>query len=136
MKSLLLIISLLGLNGISHAVGLANDPEPFVNVQSADYWSGSSSATDSGHAWKTNANTTNNSQGNKHSVNAYVFLERGNLAVAAADCNGNGSVDITDIVCTINIVLDPSSPGRGNCTQSEGVNIQDIVCAINVVLQE
>lgn len=61
------------------------------------------------------------------SVNNYVF----------GDETGDGSVDISDVVAIINLVLSGGNAIKGgDCNGDEVVNIQDIICTINIVLEK
>lgn len=57
--------------------------------------------------------------------------------VMRGDCTGDGTVDISDVICVINAVL--SSPSivllATDCNESEGaIDINDVICTIDKVL--
>ena len=59
--------------------------------------------------------------------------------VQQGDVNGDGSVDITDIILTINIILgtrEPTPAGLSvaDCNDDDVVNVLDVVCIVNIVI--
>ncbi len=58
------------------------------------------------------------------------------IAALPGDCSGDGDINIQDVICDINIVLDDGIAVHGaDCDVSGGaVNIQDVICIINKVL--
>jgi hypothetical protein len=57
-------------------------------------------------------------------------------ASTPGDCTGDGAINISDVVCTINIVLGGGVAVNGaDCNESGGaVDISDVICTINEVL--
>ena len=52
------------------------------------------------------------------------------------DANGDGQINIGDVICIINTILDPtfSSFGNPDCNSDGDVNILDVICVINKIL--
>ena len=59
--------------------------------------------------------------------------------VQQGDVNGDGSIDLTDIILTINIILGihepiPAEFSVADCNDDDVVNILDVVCIVNIIL--
>ncbi len=70
----------------------------------------------------------------------FFFLIFGALGILnvshANDVNGDGNVNINDVIAVINMVLDPDTATlEADCTAPEGVDIADVICVINIVLE-
>ncbi len=65
-----------------------------------------------------------------------VFMRSITHAIVPGDCDGDGDIDINDVICTINIVLSDGEAVNGaDCDESGGdVDINDVICTINKVL--
>ena len=60
-----------------------------------------------------------------------------NAVIVLGDCTGEGDINIQDIICDINIVLDDGIAVNGaDCDGiGDAVNTQDVICTINKVLE-
>jgi uncharacterized protein (DUF1800 family) len=65
-----------------------------------------------------------------------LFATLGAINISHAnDVNGDSNVNISDVIATINMVLNPSTASAAaDCTSPEGVDINDVICIINIVL--
>ena len=64
-----------------------------------------------------------------------VNQTEGGSVLILGDANGDGDVNIQDIVATINLILMGGDAVKGSdCNADEQMNIQDVVCTINKVL--
>ncbi|MFQ6091645.1 MAG: dockerin type I repeat-containing protein [bacterium] len=59
--------------------------------------------------------------------------------VKQGDVDGNGRVDIADIMLTVNIILGIHEPNPGevsvaDCNDDDEVNVLDVVCIVNIVI--
>jgi PKD repeat protein len=54
----------------------------------------------------------------------------------SGDANGDGSINVQDVICIINCILDPTFNPTGNpdCNEDGNVNVQDVICVINKIL--
>lgn len=54
----------------------------------------------------------------------------------AGDANGDGVVNIQDVISILNVVLGSQTQGSAgtNCNGDNTINIQDVICALNKVL--
>ena len=51
------------------------------------------------------------------------------------DANGDGSINVQDVVCIINVILDTgTAPGSPDCNDDGNVNVLDVICVINKIL--
>ncbi len=58
------------------------------------------------------------------------------MEVSPGDANGDGSTNVQDVICIINVILDPafSPEGDPDCNEDGSVNVQDVICVINKIL--
>lgn len=65
-----------------------------------------------------------------------LFATLGAINISYAnDVNGDGNVNINDVISVINMVLNPSTASAAaDCASPEGVDINDVICIINIVL--
>ena len=58
------------------------------------------------------------------------------LAVVKGDVNGDGTVDISDVVALVNIILNGSSDyqAEADVNNDEGIDISDVVALVNIIL--
>lgn len=56
--------------------------------------------------------------------------------IQPGDVNGDGEINVGDIICIINNILDPRSNLSGNpdCNSDGNVNVLDVICIINKIL--
>ena len=56
--------------------------------------------------------------------------------IQPGDANGDGQINVGDVICIINNILDPTSSPFGNpdCNSDGDVNILDVICLINKIL--
>ncbi len=55
----------------------------------------------------------------------------------AGDANGDGMVNIADVIFTINQVLSSAAPTlQTDCNNSSSLDISDVICTINIVLSQ
>jgi YD repeat-containing protein len=73
----------------------------------------------------------------------YTYDERGNRleytvtgGTTPGDANGDGSINVQDVICIINCILDPTFSPEGNpdCNEDGSVNVLDVICVINKIL--
>ena len=51
------------------------------------------------------------------------------------DANGDGSINVQDVICIINVILDTgTASGSPDCNDDGDVNVQDVICVINKIL--
>jgi outer membrane protein assembly factor BamB len=51
------------------------------------------------------------------------------------DANGDGSINVQDVICIINVILDTgTASGSPDCNEDGTVNVQDVICVINKIL--
>jgi hypothetical protein len=51
------------------------------------------------------------------------------------DANGDGSINVQDVICIINVILDTgTASGDPDCNEDGGVNVLDVICVINKIL--
>ena len=51
------------------------------------------------------------------------------------DANGDGSINVQDVICIINVILDTgTASGNPDCNEDGNVNVQDVICVINKIL--
>lgn len=73
-------------------------------------------------------------------VSFEVTLETSGSAVLPGDVNQDGSIDVLDIVNTINIILDPESATplefqAADVNDDDAVNVLDVVLIVNIILE-
>ena len=55
--------------------------------------------------------------------------------VIPGDANGDGSTNVQDVICVINVILDTgTAPGSPDCNDDGNVNVLDVICVINKIL--
>lgn len=70
-------------------------------------------------------------------ANAGSFVLTASSSIIPGDANGDGLVQITDVVSIINLVLNSGQSGTGaDCNQDQEINILDVVCVINAILNQ
>ena len=54
----------------------------------------------------------------------------------SGDANGDADINVQDVICIINCILDPTFSPAGNpdCNKDRSVNVQDVICVINKIL--
>ena len=51
------------------------------------------------------------------------------------DANGDGSINVQDVIGIINVILDTgTAPGSPDCNGDGSINVQDVICVINKIL--
>jgi YD repeat-containing protein len=51
------------------------------------------------------------------------------------DANGDGSINVQDVICIINVILDTgTASGNPDCNNDGDVNVLDVICVINKIL--
>ncbi len=64
-----------------------------------------------------------------------VFLRKISHLVSPGDCDGDGDIDIADVICTINMVLSGAAYDHWpDCDRNLEIDINDVICTINKVL--
>jgi hypothetical protein len=65
-----------------------------------------------------------------------VFINATKQNHDPGDANGDGSINVQDVICIINCILDPTFNPEGNpdCNEDGDVNVQDVICVINKIL--
>ena len=57
------------------------------------------------------------------------------ISFLPGDANGDGSINVQDVVCIINVILDTgTAPGSLDCNGDGNVNVLDVICVINKIL--
>jgi hypothetical protein len=56
--------------------------------------------------------------------------------IQPGDANGDGQINVQDVIYIINCILDPTFNPEGNpdCNDDGDVNVQDVICVINKIL--
>jgi hypothetical protein len=55
--------------------------------------------------------------------------------VEPGDCNGDKNINVQDVICIINVILDTgTASGNPDCNSDGHVNVQDVICVINKIL--
>ena len=51
------------------------------------------------------------------------------------DANGDESINVQDVICIINVILDTgTASGSPDCNDDGSINVQDVICVINKIL--
>jgi len=84
-----------------------------------------------------NATDTDNSSGlfeSPHEEYYHQFTTVG--PTGPGDANGDGSTNVQDVICIINVILDTgTASGNPDCNEDGSVNVQDVICVINKILE-
>ena len=57
------------------------------------------------------------------------------IEISPGDANGDGSINVQDVICIINVILDTgTASGSPDCNDDGDVNVQDVICVINKIL--
>jgi len=57
------------------------------------------------------------------------------MSCLPGDANGDGSINVQDVICIINVILDTgTASGNPDCNNDGSVNVQDVICVINKIL--
>lgn len=76
----------------------------------------------------------NAQSGNNVRNSLAAFYPTANNTIAG-DANGDGTVNIQDVILMLNIVLgNTPDAGTADCNGDSTVNIQDVICGLNIVL--
>ncbi len=62
------------------------------------------------------------------------FYEQQISEPVMGECDGVSGVNINDVICVINQILNSTSSTVGECDGQPGININDVICTINEVL--
>jgi hypothetical protein len=55
--------------------------------------------------------------------------------ILPGDANGDGSINVQDVICIINVILDTgTASGNPDCNDDGNVNVLDVICVINKIL--
>ena len=68
-----------------------------------------------------------------YTTNTYRYVQFG--SIQPGDANGDGSINVQDVICIINVILDTgTASGSPDCNSDGSVNVQDVICVINKIL--
>jgi predicted outer membrane repeat protein len=73
--------------------------------------------------------------GNRINMGAYGGTTSSSPSSPPGDANGDGSINVQDVICIINVILDTgTASGSPDCNNDGKVNVQDVICVINKIL--
>lgn len=71
-------------------------------------------------------------QGNTYNL---IWDDVGGSSISG-DADGNGVINISDVIHTINLILSGATSATADCDGNSTLDIADVICSINIVLSQ